>query len=98
MHIFQLVLEAGPEQATYCEGEKIAAVCMVNSEDTELARNRACDRLFELGWRAATFEKTVVLPPSGNIDHFDALMAESYKDAKRLGVSLIEFPEPKGAT
>ena len=92
------MIAAGPEQATYPEGTEISAVCMVDSQDTEQARERASDRLFELGWRSVTFQQAVLLPPGADIGHFGAVMAQSYQDAQRLGVSVIEFPEPKGAT
>jgi|GEM_PF-6448437 len=98
MHIFQLLIEAGPEQANYPQGVEIAAVCMVDSQDTEQARRKASDRLFELGWCSIAYQQTVLLPPGADIGRFDAVMAHSYRDAQRLGVSVIEFPERKRAT
>jgi len=94
MHIFRLLIKAGPKQCSYPEGSAMAAVCMVDSQSTDEARQRACDRLFELGWESITFEQTVLLPYDPDISHFDDLMEESYRDAKRLGVSVIEYPEP----
>ena len=98
MHIFQLLIEAGSTQATYPQGVKIAAVCMVDSQDTEQACGKASDRLFELGWHSIEFQQTVLLPPGADIGKFDAVMTQSYRDAQRLGVSVIEFPERKRAT
>lgn len=98
MHIFELLVEAGSEQATYPQGIEIAVVCMVDSQDTGLARKKASDRLFELGWCSIAFQQTVLLPPGADIGNFDAVMTQSYQDAQRLGVSVIEFPESKCST
>lgn len=98
MHIFHLLIQSGPRQSSYLVGTELAAVCMVDSQSTDDSRQKASHRLFELGWELISFQQTVLLPPAADISQFDRVMTQCYRDAERLGVSLIEFPEFQSST
>ena len=97
MHIFRLYVTAGPGHPTHFAGVQLDAICMVDSSDTDEARQKASDRLAELGWASATFRDTILLPPSPDISGFNQVMLDAFGAAKDLGVSLIVYPEPSGA-
>ena len=97
MHIFRLYVTAGPNHPTHLAGQQMDAICMVDSSDTDQARQKAADRLAELGWASVTFRETMLLAPDPDISGFSPLLAEAFGDAKDLGVSLIVYPEQPGA-
>jgi hypothetical protein len=70
---------------------------MVDSEDTDSARQRASNRLFELGWASIEFGETVLLPSNPDTSSFNKVMLEAVDLAKELGVSLIVYPEVSDA-
>ncbi len=94
VHVFSITLTAGSTHSIYSDGEVVAAVCMVDSRDTEAAREKAIARLGELGWAEAAFGTTVLLAERADTSSFTDVMREAFADAQRLGVSLIEYPEP----
>ena len=97
MHIFRLYVTASSTHPTQLAGVQTDAICMVDSSDTDLARQKASARLAELGWASVTFRDTVLLPPDPDISGFNQVMLEAFGDARELGVSLILYPEPSGA-
>src|SRR5688500_6365832 len=97
MHIFRLYVTASPAHPTHLAGVQMDAICMVDSSDTDQARQKASDRLTELGWASVTFRDTILLPPDPDISHFNQVMLEAFGDARELGVSLIVYPEPLSA-
>jgi hypothetical protein len=97
MHIFATTLTAGATHAFYREGEAVPAVCMVDSRDHDEAIGLAVARLGELGWREAQFKSSVLLAVDPDTSSFTDVMREAYADARRLKVSVIEYPEPTHA-
>jgi hypothetical protein len=95
--IFKLSVTASSAHPTYLSGIEMAAICMVDSRDADLARQRAAVRLHELGWSSMTFKETVLLPLNPDTSAYSQVMVEALSDARELGVSLIVYPEPSGA-
>jgi hypothetical protein len=93
MHIFRVLLEAGPSHEDYSAGTTLHGVCMVDSIATDEAKYRASSRFFSLGWASVTFEEAVWLPSEPDISNFNSVMTEAFHDAKRIGVSLILYPD-----
>lgn len=96
MHVFKLRVVAGPHHPTHLAGIPMDAHCLVNSADAELARRQANERLAELGWESATFDKSTLLPPNPDLSGQSATMLEAYALAKRLGVSLVVYTPRAG--
>lgn len=96
MHVLRATLQADPDHPDYAPGKTVAAVIMVDIAvaDAAAARGKATDRLFELGWRQVEFGTIVLLPESLDFTGFGSDLREAYEDARRLGVSVVLYPEP----
>jgi hypothetical protein len=97
MHIFRLLVTAGPGHPIYSVGLQLEAICMVASSDAEEAHLAATNRLAELGWASVALRDTILLPPNPDISGLNQVMRDAFQEAGDSGVSLIVYPEPAGA-
>jgi hypothetical protein len=94
MHLFSVQLTASMHHARHAEGTVMPAICMVDRRDHDEAMGLAVARFGELGWGKAEFKSFVLLPDDPDLSRFTDVMRQAYRDAKRLIVSLIEYPSP----
>lgn len=99
MHLLRANLQASPDHPDFAPGELVAAICMVDIAvaDADGARSRAADWLAELSWSRVEFGTVVLLPEAPDLAGFTPELREAYADARRLGVSIVLYPEASRA-
>lgn len=97
MHVFKLSVVAGPANFRYPPGTELEAICMVDLDEVEAARDRALLELNRQGWASCTFRNVARMAADANAAAFNTHMREAYDEAKRTGAALIVYPGAVGA-